>query len=149
MTAKLKRERAAHLDLGLMDQVVEAIGQEHKGTHGDPKWDQSLYLGDEGTPCGSTLCFAGWAVKIARPSYRFDWVEGSVLNSRGQRIGNVHSVASRVLGLTEDDIDDDTEDDWRVEQSLFYSMTDDPREIAKVVASIKRGDEYIYKAVER
>lgn len=96
----------------------------------DPEhWDQRWYgVQDD---CGTTYCFAGWAVKLADPQaqFRFDH-DGSAVYvnpSNSNHSCRIVSYAADLLGLNYDDGD-----------MLFY-WANDLNELEKLINDFKRG----------
>ena len=92
----------------LLDAVVKKI--ETDPAH----WYQSRWafrsrffqLSEEGQPevpvCNTSYCVAGWAVVIARPGARFQWLSGDSAHSvvTGGRVITIDDYAQKLFGLT-------------------------------------------------
>lgn len=102
----------------LAQQVLEQI-EEHPDT-----WDQG-YWARETASCGTTHCFAGWAVALAEPDAQFaidfDGLGTGVIRRDGEP-WEIKDAAIDLLGLTS----------WQADAMFWHSTTlDELREYVR------------------
>lgn len=99
----------------LIREVVAKIRAEvAAGTGG---WDQRLWIGGGNGGCGTTACFAGWALRLSgygtdyvtRPGGLLDgedWDEWFFIGEGGTPVYSADAVAGELLGLDVDDAEE-------------------------------------------
>ena len=81
------------------------------------EWDQYTFV--ETTHCGTTFCFAGHAVMMARPDVTVE--DDRFLDRNGDEVCP-EMEARRLLGLTDKEA-----------HRLFYTFTSDPTELRDII----------------
>lgn len=78
------------INVPLLRKVMEHI-EAHPDEHDQSYWAKR-------TPCGTTFCFAGWAVQLGDPTAKPDW-EGLKTTDRLVNGRGIDEYAAELLGL--------------------------------------------------